>query len=389
MTRPPNGPAPTRVAVIRHGPFFSDPRVAKEALALAEQPGVTVEAFVRGPDVAPWASHPRLTVRALDDARPADRPVRLAVQAVRFGLRVRRLLARSRPRFDVVIVHSIPSWLALMLFPAGGRPRPRLILDHHEPEVEMVREAGLPPPMTMVTRAVESLSIRAADGVVDVSPEMATRSAELGARRQFVVDNAPAILVPSATGAPRPSLDLAVFGSLIERYDLPTLRESLALMGEPVDVRQIGRGPAWLPDNPSGGRLVWTEFLPLPELQATLRDCRFGFVGLNPSAFTDLVSPNRLFELAGLEIPAVVARTTITTRLLGPFALYYQGGSSRSLRDALRTALRMSEGDRRRMGDGARRRLAGRSWEAQYDGFVEFCLDRPVTNGGAGSAWSA
>ncbi len=289
-----------RVCVIRHGPFGSDPRVVKESLALAEREGVVVDVLVRGPEPETWIRHPNLRVTTLSAAPASDHPLVLALQALRFGLRALALALRARPAFDVIVVHSIPSWLVLLMAPARWRrPGLRLILDHHEPEAEMLREAGVPAAAAALYRRMEARSVRAADGVVDVSEPMSERTARMGAPRRLVVDNAPRICVDPDARRPALRHDLAVFGSLIRRYDLPTLRAAL----------------------------------------------------------------------------------------LGPFALYYRGGSANSLREAIGGALGMSEADRRSMGQGARNRLRSGFWENQATSFVDFCLappDRRVRPNGPG-----
>jgi len=363
--------------VIRHGPFGSDPRVVNESLSLAEREGVLVDVLASGPEPETWIRHPNVRVTSLSSA-PSDHPVVLALQALGFGLRALARVLRARPGFDVVVVHSIPSWLVLLMAPARWRrPGLRLILDHHEPEAEMLRETGVPAAAAALYRRVEAWSVRSADGVVDVSGAMGVRTGNMGARRRLVVDNAPRIFVDP--DSPRPALrhDLAVFGSLIRRYDLPTLQEALRGLPRPVDLLQVGRGPARLAENPTGGRCRTFDQLAPPDLQFALRTCRFGFVGLAPSSFTDLVSPNRLWELAALGVPSIVARTAVTEDLLGPFALYYRGGSAGSLREAIVTALGMSEAGRRSMAQGASNRLRPGFWESQVEPFVDFCLAPP------------
>ena len=86
------------------------------------------------------------------------------------------------------------------------------------------------------------------------------------------------------------------------------------------------------------------------------------------------MSPNRLWELSALEVPAIVARTPLLQDLLGPHAVYYEGGSWRSLAEALLQALELDEHHRRAMGRGARQRVRSRLWTEQADAFVSFCL---------------
>lgn len=359
--------APMKVTVLRHGPFYSDPRVVKQCLALCDA-GNDVTVLCRGKS-SPWISRARLDVRE-SRGRVSENPLWLAVQSAGFAFRAAAFLAARRS--DVVVVHSIPSWLVFSALAARLRNRrARILLDHHEPEAEMLAEAGVPSAAVRVYRWLERAAIRTCDGVVDVSPEMAERSRALGARDQVVVDNAPLIFEGAAPATK--AWDLAVFGSLIPRYDLPVVERALRLLGTPLDVIQVGRGPAALRNNPSGGRFESVPYSPPPELQAHLRDARFGFVGLAPSEFTDYVSPNRLWELVSLGIPAVVAETTLTRRLLGDDAVFYRGGDAGSLRDAIARTRSMDADEVTRIVDGARARLHDRLWESQASRFVAFC----------------
>jgi teichuronic acid biosynthesis glycosyltransferase TuaC len=358
-------PQQPHVAVVRHGPYYADPRVTKQTLALADA-GARVTVYCTGGDIGPWCERPEVDVVRLRAEAPSERPPALALQALQFGLKAR---AGTKNK-TAVVVHSIPSWLALLVRRRGVR----LVLDHHEPEAEMVAEAGAPQPLVAATKAAERWSLHAADAVVDVSPAMAGRTTRLGGRSALVVDNAPRVWTQAEPTA-APQFDLAVFGSLIARYDLDTLAEALGDTAGPVGVLQVGRGPAALTANPSGGVLVSEGYLPPPELQARLQRCAFGFVGLRPSAFTGFVSPNRLWELVALGLPAVVADTPLLRDLLGPNALYYDGGSSLSLAAALRKAKDMSAEERHALADNARTRLRHRLWDAQAPAFVKLVLE--------------
>ena len=360
------------VTVVRHGPFYRDPRVVKECLALCDS-GCNVTVVCRGTS-SPWVSRDNLHVEEVR-GQVSENPVRLALQSIGFLFRIAATVLRGR-RSDVVVVHSIPSWLVFGAVAARLRNRKaRILLDHHEPEAEMLGEAGLPSPAVRAYRWVERTALRVCDGVVDVSPEMAERSRALGARQQVVVDNAPMIFDDGLPVAK--TWDLAVFGSLIPRYDLPTVERALGLGDEPLDVVQIGHGSAALSRNGSGGRLQSFPYSPPPDLQAHLRAARFGFVGLAPSDFTEFISPNRLWELVSLEVPAIVAETDLTRRLMADHAVYYTGGDAESLRDAIRRALAMGPDEATALARAARELLRDRLWDRQSARFVEFCLRQP------------
>lgn len=369
----------TNVTVVRHGPFYRDPRVVKQCLALCDS-GCNVTVLCRGSST-PWVTRENLHVREVK-GQVAENPLRLALQSLGFIFRIAAAVLRGQ-RPDTVVVHSIPCWLVFGAVAVRLRNRgARVLLDHHEPEAEMLGEAGLPSPAVRAYRWIERAALRACDGVVDVSPEMAERSRALGAREQVVVDNAPMIFGDSPPAGK--TWDLAVFGSLIPRYDLPAMERALGLVGDPLDIVQIGHGSAVLSRNDSGGRLQSFPYSPPPDLQAHLRAARFGFVGLAPSDFTDFVSPNRLWELVSLEVPAIVAETELTRRLMADHAVYYTGGDAESLRDAIRSALTMGPDEAAAMARAARSRLRDRLWDRQSARFVEFCRrevgQRPTSN---------
>ncbi|HYO60302.1 MAG TPA: glycosyltransferase, partial [Actinomycetota bacterium] len=99
-------PARPKVTVLRHGPFYADPRVVKQCLALCDA-GHEVTVICRGTST-PWVSRPGLAVREVRGS-VSENPLWLAVQSLGFALRAAAALLR-RPA-DVVVVHSIPSWL--------------------------------------------------------------------------------------------------------------------------------------------------------------------------------------------------------------------------------------------------------------------------------------
>ncbi|MDQ3877272.1 MAG: glycosyltransferase, partial [Actinomycetota bacterium] len=362
------------VFVIRHGPFYKDPRVTKEVIALLEDSTVDVVVLCAGADIEPWVQHERLRVLYLRRSPISESPARLALQAVGFAVRCWWALRRTATNPSSVIVHSIPSWLLLATRSAKRRGA-RVVLDHHEPESEMLAEAGVPPSLTRLYERVEGLAIRSADAVVDVSPVMAERSRRLGARSQMTVENSPLVFASNGDTAP-PRWDLAVFGSLIERYDLTTLDAALELIRDPIDVLQVGEGPESLETNHSGGQLTNYGYLPPPRLQDMLRLCKIGFVGLKPSAFTNLVCPNRLWELVELRVPAVVPRTELLTELLSPDTIFYEGGNAASLARAIEAALALTDDERLAITKENCERLAPRFWSSAARDFVDFCVGR-------------
>jgi glycosyltransferase involved in cell wall biosynthesis len=377
---PPDEVSRLRVCVVRHGPFYSDPRVVKETISLLDGASAQVTVLFRGERAQPWFSRDGLTVRSYGNP-PSENPALLALQAMVFGLWVVARIWNLRPQ--TAIIHSIPSWLLLILVPLRRLGRVgALLLDHHEPEAEMLVEAGVPASIAELYRRVEARSLRISDGVIDVSDVMARRSSELGASRQLVIDNCPQRFLNASRRA-EPHWELAVFGSLIKRYDLPVLEAALGLLDRPISVVQIGQGPCRLTGNPSAGEFADLGYLNPPELQATLLDSTFGFVGLAPSRFTPYISPNRLWELVALGIPAIVARTPLIEELLQDGAVYYEGGCPASLAAAILESISLDQQQRDQVAAKASSRLSSRAWGRQSSAFVQFVsrtIDQAVGN---------
>jgi glycosyltransferase involved in cell wall biosynthesis len=312
------------VCSVAYTHYRSDPRVRREAEALAERgDDVTVVALQREGEPS---EHELGNVRVIglpvtryrgDGARGY-----LTSYGV-FFMRAAAYLTKHRKRYDIVHVHSIPEAMvfAAMIPDAVGA---RIVLDVHDlsSEAYASRFGRTPRPVAVAER----LSLKYADAVVTVHDRYREMIVERGVRPEkvTVVHNTPdERLFPMRT----PSLPegdgfrVVYHGALLRRYGLETAVRAVAelrdrIPGITFEIYGDGDFRADLvrliDELGLQGTVKLSEgAVPLDDIAAAVAGANVGVVPFLPERFTETILPTKLLEYVRLGIPVVVARNPV------------------------------------------------------------------------------
>jgi glycosyltransferase involved in cell wall biosynthesis len=338
-----------RICAIKYTQYRSDPRVRREAEALA----------ARGDDV---------TVLALREAgRPAldyiegVRVIGLPVERYRGGATARYLasyarffaraaahLARRPHAYDLIHVHTLPEAMvfAAVVPKIAGRP---VLLDVGDlsSEVFLSRKGTAPAPV----RWAEWLSLRFADRVVTVHDEYRDRVSRRGvsAAEIAVVLNAPDDrlfpLCPASTPAQPPTL--LYHGLLAERYGLASALEGVAAARSTVPgvrLEVVGDGDFRATMVELIARLGLDETVslsrgavPIDDIPARIAAADIGLVPFQADPFTEAILPTKLLEYVRMGKPVIVARNPVIERYFSDDDVYFvEPGRADDIADAIR-----------------------------------------------------
>lgn len=325
-TKPVNHPpTPTmRICALAYTNYASDPRVRREAEALARAGAeVTVLALRRPgePDQETLAGVSVVHLPVLRHRGGGARGYLLSYAA--FFLRAAGYLSARPRRFNLIHVHSIPEAMvfAAVVPRATGCP---VLLDVHDLTSDLyTNRLGTAP---RAVRAAERLSLSFADAVVTVHDQYRDLIVDRGvpASKVSVVLNTPDERV---FGAPRDpvwsegDLRLVYHGTFLERYGLGALVEALPAIRERVPgatlelygdgdyreeiERRISRYGLENAVTLSAGAV------PVDQIPALVAGAHIGVVPFLDGPFTANILPTKLLEYVLMGIPAVVARNQV------------------------------------------------------------------------------
>ena len=359
----------TRVCMVVYSTYPADPRVRREAEALAGE-GASVDVICLQGEGE----------RRLEEVRGV-RVVRLPVARSRggrlryvweWGLFIAMSLVvvswlHMLRRYTVVHVHNMPDFLvASALVPRFSGAR--LVLDLHDPSPEVfMTKYGIGPahPLTRTLAFLERLSIRLAHLVL--TPNEAFRrlfiSRGCPEGKIAIVMNSPqeSVFGAAATAAEaegaraRPPLGregrrvLMYHGTIVERHGLGTALEAVALLREDIpdlQFRIFGDGD-WVGDlkrrvSELGleGCVSYHGRVPLERIAAEIPAADVGVVPNMRTPFTEINLPTRIFEYLAKGRPVVAPRTRGILDYFGEEDLFlFEPGDAGDLARAIRTAL--------------------------------------------------
>ena len=373
---------PLRVAAIAYTHYESDPRVRREAEALAG----------RGDQVTVWAL--RKEGAPAEQVENGVRVVRLAVPRYRGGktgayiasylrflaeVQVRLAAAHARAPFDLIHVHTMPDFMvfaALIPKLAGAK----VVLDMHDlmPDLFSLKFGGRSDsPVVKALRLTQQAATAFADAVIAVHEnqyELLLRDG-VPARKLGIVMNAadPALFPPRASEpalGPEGRIEVVYHGTILHRYgvDLAVRGFAEARREEPrLFSRLLGGGDfapevRRLADSLGLGPEAFFmngEHRPLEEVAQAIRGAHIGIVP-NRDDHEDSVLPTKLLEYLAVGIPSIASRTRCVSRFFDASHVeLVEVGDVSGMAQAL---LRLAR-------DPARRAAlveGGRRWNAEY-----------------------
>ncbi len=374
-----------RVAMVAYTYYASDPRVRREAEALAER-GDAVEVYCLRRRGEPAGEDCRgVRVRHLPMARYRGGNALLYMGSYcRFFLLAAWTLGWRHLRRPYALVHAnnMPDFMAFTaLVPRlGGRP---LILDIHDTMPEIYQGkfgVGARHPLIRLLRFQERASARFASRVL--TSEHTKREALIGhglpaAKIEVLLNLPDPRLFPSSP--PRPARSpaegfrLVFHGTLAERLGVDLALRAVALLGDRIpDLRLdiIGDGDqrprllALRDELGLDGRVRFSDgMVPVEELPGLLAEADLGVIPTREEIGTRYMLPTKLLEYAALGIPTVVAPThTIRYYFDDAQVAFFSPGSADSLATVIYDLYADPEA-RRRLAAGAARFAERFAWE--------------------------
>ncbi len=397
----PHGPAarPPRVLVVTHSYYEEDPRVRRQAEALAAA-GLSVDVLALRKPGSPGRERlegvevHRLPVQRHQGAGIGVYLGEYAEFFVRVALAAIPLHARRH--YDVAQVATLPDPLvfALAPLPLDGVP---VVLDLHEAMPEFFRSrfpAASRPMVRFALLAAERASIAFASRILTVNDALRDRLVGLGvpAGRIDVVLNSPRSDRFDPTAHPRRPfmadgcLRLVYAGALTPLYQLDVVLDALSRLaggvdGPPLDMTLdlYGRGdaePMLRARATSLGiadRVTFHGRIPVEEVADAIASADIGLAPTRRDEFTDFSLSTKIFEYAAMEKPVVASRLPTVERYFGEALCYFDPGDPASLAGAVR---RLAEDGACRDGlvASAGARVRQLSWEreaARYVSIIE------------------
>lgn len=315
-----------RVAILRHGPFPQDPRVYKEAKALAECGCDVVVLCLRnsGEKKRELTKHFQIYRQPFSHRRGSRlRYVfEYTCSLINMGLKITSL-ALSR-RFDLIQVNTLPDFLVFAaIFPKMLGTR--VLLDLHEPTPELYltiygeKASAL---MNSLIKCIERWAIRFSHHAITVNDTIRRRFMERGAPKEkiSVLRNVPdddLFAIPKERNDLDSSFLIMTHGTMQPRYGQEILIRALPFVHKAIPqirLRIVGGGESeghlrkLAASSSSWDRIEFVGWVPLKNVAKVLIQADVGVVPLLRSPFSELCQPNKLFEYIALRVPVIAAR---------------------------------------------------------------------------------
>jgi len=386
-----------RVAMLAHTLYLLDPRVRREAEALAQE---GVEVHVIGLSEEGWTVQPRPSDAIVNGVHIYRLPIRKKrgnslrylyeyfMTAFLGGLKLAAL--HFRGKLTVVHVHNMPDILVL----AAAVPRlggSKLVLDIHDPmpEISMSSANGSSKKfLVWLLRLQEKISCRLADRVISVSESLRENLRAKGVpdEKLFILHNFPdqrvfpICDVPASWPRNKNSLSLLYCGTVTEHYDLALVVKAIArLAGEiPVKLRIAGAGHTLAPVLDLARSLGVAEsiqpigVIPLERVHEEMRKADVGISCQRGSVLGHLMLSTKIVEYLTQGLPVLTPNTyTVSKYLPADCVFYHEPGNDAAVADALRLMWYNPAEVLKRL-TRARQLLPRLSWQAEKERFLGF-----------------
>jgi glycosyltransferase involved in cell wall biosynthesis len=390
-----------KVAMLAHTYYLRDPRVRREAEALAEK-GLDVHVIclsekrnTRGEREARHAIVNGVQIHRLPVSRRRGGPLRYLYEYLAVGVLGGLKLAwlHFLGKLSVVHVHNMPDLLVLAsIIPRMGGSR--LLLDVHDPMPELytswnhARSGGL---LVRLLRIQEKISCALADRVISVNESMRENLQAKGVAHAkiFIVHNFPDEKLfpvsdtPTSWPRSKDSLVMLYCGTVTEHYDLGLAVRAMArVAGEvPVKLRILGEGNRLTEVLDLASTLGVADLVehigsvPIDKVRDEMRNADAGISCHRAGIFGDLYFSTKIVEYLTQGLPVLSPRTyTISKYLSDDCLFYFEAGSDAALADNLRFMWHNPVEVLRRL-TRARELLPRLSWQAEKSKFLSFYSD--------------
>ena len=376
-----------KICIVRHGYYPSDPRVYKEARALADA-GYQVDVICLREN----NERSREVVNGVRVYRMphSHRRGSTARYIFEYGLSIllmslRLSLLFCRRRYACIQVNTLPDSLVFATF----LPRlfgARTLLDMHEPVPELLltkREGHVSPRALRVHMVLEKLAIRYASQVITVNDTIRQRFIERGAdpEKIAVVRNVPAedfdrhapvvrheglVVMTHGTLQPRYGQSVILHALPLIRREFPTARLVVAGGGE-----TLGELQELAADLHCEDMTTFTGQVPREEIAELISNADIGIVPLLPSPFAELCQPNKLFEYIALKTATIASRLPAIEESFDDTCIrFFRAGDASDLADAV-IELGKSESLRKTLEEQAFTRYQDLCWSKTKQDYVQ------------------
>jgi glycosyltransferase involved in cell wall biosynthesis len=388
------------VAMLAHTCYMRDPRVRREAEALAAH-GLEVHVISLAEQHGNGSRTPEPRHAVLNGVHIHRLPIRrqrggalryfyeYVMVAILGGLALARLHLRSKLR--VVHVHNMPDLLVL----AAVVPRlggSMVILDVHDPMPELYMSWKHSPRSLTVSllRMQEKVSYAFADRIISVNESMRENLQAKGVPppKISIINNFPDETLfplrepPSSWPRNRDCLVLLYCGTVSEHYDLGLAVRAMARVAKeiPVKLRILGEGNKLrevleLAATLAVDSVEHVGLVPVDQVRSEMQNADVGLSCHRAGIFGDLYFSTKIVEYLTQGLPVLSPRThTITKYLSDDCLFYYEPGSDEELADTLRFMWQHPPEVLRRLRQ-ARELLPRLSWHTEKQKLVSFYAD--------------
>jgi glycosyltransferase involved in cell wall biosynthesis len=391
---------PRTVAMLAHTYYLRDPRVRREAEALAAE-GFEVHVVCLSEPLGQGKGREQrsavvngVQIHRLPISRRRGGPLRYLYEYLSLGLLGGLALARLhwRVKLDVVHVHNMPDLLVL----AAIVPRLAgswVILDVHDPMPELYTSWNHRPGSLLVRllRMQEQISHPLAHRIISVNETMREnlRAKGVADSKILIVNNfpderlfpicAPAVSWPRS----RDALVVLYCGTVTEHYDLGLAVKAIErLKGEvPVKLRILGEGNRLAEILGLADRLGIAQAVehiasvPIDCVRDEMRRADVGISCHRAGVFGDLYFSTKIVEYLTQGLPVLSPRThTIRKYLPDDTMFYFEPGNDASLAESLRFMWQNPNEVLQRIAR-ARGLLPNLSWQAEKRKLLAFYSD--------------
>lgn len=293
--------------------------------ALADAADVTV-ITTRPPTGASGSHVDGVRIRRAPVLRDRSGAIRGVLQYLSFDV---PLLFRIMWRRANVIVAEAPPTTGFVALVVSRLRRSRFIYYPGDVWTDGVAAMGGTRLLVGVMRWLESCVCRGADAVLAVSPEVAARLRELGARRVVDVGNGvdTDVFTPEVPGPPGSLARYFVYTGTMSEWQRPEIFvEALALLGEPgVELRFFGQGSSLDAVRAAAERTGVTVRIGgtvTPEESASwIRGAVAALVSIVPGIGYDMARPTKTYAAAAVGTPVLYAGAEAGARVVADGAL--------------------------------------------------------------------